>query len=237
LFFYYLFNQSVSDNSSAVVGQEVELECVQTNKKNLFQQNDIQQDEEEDNENDIFSSSIASSEDEDDECESRVGSVSSPSSSVTNDSAVKREKDRAQQRVLYNRNRGFDVDIDTCYSIKRILKEKIYPKVKILSDTEQQFLCPDFVGKAVDQSRLICDIILREMEMDEENILYKVRFWITYRSFVKNQLVKYRSNCVEDLKREYFKGTILQLRCCFIFILSTTTLNIILTCYLVQSKN
>ena len=95
--------------------------------------------------------------------------------------------------------------MDVESAIKRVMKEKVYPRLKILSDTESQFLHPDFVGKPVDQSRVICDVLSRELEL-HDSLENKVRFWITYRSLVKNQLVKYRSNCVEDLKREYFRG-------------------------------
>lgn len=85
------------------------------------------------------------------------------------------------------------------------MKEKVYPRLKILSDTETQFLNPDFVGKPVDQARIICDVLIRELDI-REGLEAKVKFWITYRSLVKNQLVKFRSNCVEDLNREYFRG-------------------------------
>jgi hypothetical protein len=145
----------------------------------------------------------------------QVSSDSSPDTSSTkkrNDTsagfhndAVEREQCRDLQRKLYNQNRGFPYSVDVANAIKRVMKEKVYPRLKILSDTESQFLNPDFVGKPVDQSRIICDLMFREIEMPD-TIECKVRFWITYRSLVKNQLVKFRSNCVEDLKREYFRG-------------------------------
>jgi len=119
--------------------------------------------------------------------------------------SVRREQNRAVQRELFNIDRGFPFSVDIASSIKRVLKEYIYPKIKILSDREQQFLRPDFVGDAVDQSRRICDILIRELNLPN-SIQYKVPFWITYRKLVKNQLVKYRSNCVEEIKKEYFKG-------------------------------
>jgi len=40
----------------------------------------------------------------------------------------------------------------------------------------------------------------------QDDLEDKICFWITYRSLVKNQLVKYRSNCVEEIKKQYFKG-------------------------------
>ena len=121
------------------------------------------------------------------------------------DEAAQREKDRTLQRRLYNESRGYVACVDVASSIKRVLKEKVYPKLKILQDSETQFLHPDFVGKAVDQSRIICDILIWEMDRPD-TIQEKVTFRITYRSLVKNQLVKFRSNCVEELKREYFRG-------------------------------
>jgi hypothetical protein len=90
-------------------------------------------------------------------------------------------------------------------AVKRVLKEKIFPKIKLLSDTEPQYMAPDFVGQTMDQSRNICDVLIRELELPDD-LQDKIGFWITYRSLVKNQLVKFRSNCVEELKKEYFKG-------------------------------
>jgi hypothetical protein len=157
----------------------------------------------------LSSSSTTSEEEEhreDDEEHDEVASQSSGSSNAQ-DNQAELARAWAIQRSLYNQNKGFEVCDDMVHSIKRIMKEKIFPKLKILSNTEQQYQCPDFVGKPVDQSRIICEIILREIDLeDADNLVFKVRFWITYRSLVKNQLVKYRSNCVEDLKREYFKG-------------------------------
>jgi len=126
-------------------------------------------------------------------------------SSRTHREAAIRERDREFQRKLYNENKGFPKSVDVANAIKRVMKEKVYPRLKILSDTESQFIAPDFVGKVVDQSRTICEILIRELDLPD-TIEDKVRFWITYRSFVKNQLVKFRSNCVEELKREYFRG-------------------------------
>jgi hypothetical protein len=111
------------------------------------------------------------------------------------------------QRKIYNEDKGVSFSVDIANAIKRVLKEKIYPKVKLLSDTENQFLAPDFVGEALDQSRRICDVLIRELDLPS-HLDYKVRFWITYRSLVKNQLVKFRSNCVEELKKQYFRGEI-----------------------------
>jgi hypothetical protein len=56
------------------------------------------------------------------------------------------------QRELYHKDRGFLFNIDTSNTIKKVLKEKIFPKIKILSSRD-----PDIVGDIADQSQLICD--------------------------------------------------------------------------------
>jgi hypothetical protein len=150
-----------------------------------------------------------------DEDDHHMGAVSSEGSTShhdsspesRNDEAVRREEDRVLQRRLFHENKGFVFNVDTANAIKRVLKEKIFPKIKILSGREQDYLTPDFVGNTADQSRLICEKLIQELDLDDY-LEDKIRFWITYRKLVKNQLVKYRSNCVEDLKREYFKGMV-----------------------------
>jgi hypothetical protein len=93
--------------------------------------------------------------------------------------AAMREKDRVLQRRLYNDNKGFPKSVDVANAIKRVMKEKVYPRLKILSDTESQFITPDFVWRAVDQSRIICEILVRELDLPA-TVEDKVRFWITY---------------------------------------------------------
>jgi hypothetical protein len=124
---------------------------------------------------------------------------------LSHEAAVNREKDRVLQRKLYSKGSGFPYSVDMASSVKRVLKEKVFPKIKLLSDLEQQFLAPDFVGEATDQSRNICDVLVRELDLPDD-LEDKISFWITYRSLVKNQLVKFRSNCVEELKKQYFRG-------------------------------
>jgi len=146
-----------------------------------------------------------------DDCSSERGQVSSDSTGPDSspdrrhNEAIMREQNRVLQRRIYHENRGFEINVDTSNAIKRVLKEKIFPKIKILSGSEQDYLTPDFVGDTADQSRLICEKLIHELDLSAY-LEDKIRFWITYRKLVKNQLVKYRSNCVEDLKKEYFRG-------------------------------
>lgn len=166
------------------------------------------------NENRNQRSSCNSSDEEDSEYAARSSSSGSKNDVLgvpgatrylSHEAAVNREKDRVMQRKFYNEGTGFPFSIDLANSVKRVLKEKIFPKIKLLSDLETQYMAPDFVGAPMDQSRNICDVLIRELELPDD-LEDKIKFWITYRSLVKNQLVKYRSNCVEELKKQYFKG-------------------------------
>jgi hypothetical protein len=47
--------------------------------------------------------------------------------------------------------------------------------------------------------------MIRELDLPNER-KDTMHFWITYRSLLKNQLVKFRSNCVEEVKKQYFRG-------------------------------
>jgi hypothetical protein len=119
---------------------------------------------------------------------------------------VKKEEQRALMRRLYHEGKHLPKSDDIAWSLKRSLKEHIFPKVKLLSDREHNYLAPNFVDDdCADQSRVIAEILLADMNLPQ-TVEYKVRFWVTYRSMIKQQLVKYRSNCVEEMKNVYLKG-------------------------------
>jgi hypothetical protein len=119
---------------------------------------------------------------------------------------VKKEEQRAIMRKLYHEGKMLPKSDDIVWSLKRSLKEHIFPKVKLLSDREHNYLAPNFVDDdCTDQSRLIAEVLLGDLNLPK-TLEYKVRFWVTYRSLVKNQIVKYRSNCVEEMKNVYLKG-------------------------------
>ena len=145
--------------------------------------------------------------------EQQMGEVSSDSTSHDSASdkchkdAVRHEEERVLQQKLFHEDKGFVFNVDTSNAIKGVFKEQIYLKIKILSGMEQDYLTPDFVGDTADQSQLMCEKLIHELDIDDY-LEDKIQFWITYRKLVKNQLVKYRSNCVEDLKKEYLKGII-----------------------------
>jgi hypothetical protein len=121
-------------------------------------------------------------------------------------SFVKKEEQRALMRKLYHEGKVLPTSDDIVWSLKRSLKEHIFPKVKLLSDREHNYLAPNFVDDdCTDQSKLIAEVLLGDLNLPK-TLEYKVRFWVTYRSLVKNQIVKYRSNCVEEMKSVYLRG-------------------------------
>jgi hypothetical protein len=68
------------------------------------------------------------------------GRFSSSSSSEGWDANHDEKERMLMQRRFYNEDKGVPFSVDISNAIKRVLKEKIYPKVKLLSDTENQFL-------------------------------------------------------------------------------------------------
>jgi hypothetical protein len=114
-------------------------------------------------------SSCGSSYDEDSKDAPRSSSFSSNNDDVgvpcPNDvghyAAVSREMDRVvMPRKIYSEGTGFPYSVDLDNSVKRVLKEKIFPKTKLLSDLEAHYMPPDFVGAPIDQSRNICDVLI-----------------------------------------------------------------------------
>ena len=55
---------------------------------------------------------------------------------------------------------------------------------------------------------MICEGLLRFVNGQNAAITleHKVRFWITYRTVVKKELVKYRCNASQQIKDLYVKG-------------------------------
>jgi hypothetical protein len=96
---------------------------------------------------------------------------------------IKKEEQHALMRKLYHEGKMLPKSDDIVWSLKQSLKEHIFPKVKLLSDREHDYLAPNFVDDdCTGQSRLVGDLNL------PKTLEYKVCFWITYPSLVKNQI-------------------------------------------------
>lgn len=124
------------------------------------------------------------------------------------------EDDPEVQKGLFrDENAGVKKSPHVVSSIIEWLKTNIFPYVKFWSDEERKFDYPDFVSKdrAVkeEQARVICEGLLKYIQSPHLGVITldsKVRFWITYRSVVKKELVKYRCNASQQIKDLYVKG-------------------------------
>ena len=107
------------------------------------------------------------------------------------------EDDTEVQKGLFrDENAGVEKSPHVVSSIIEWLKTNIFPYVKFWSDEERKFDYPDFVSKdrAVkeEQARVICEGLLKYIQRPHLGVITldsKVRFWITYRSVVKKELV------------------------------------------------
>ena len=127
-------------------------------------------------------------------------------------SGITEDDDDVQKRLYREENAGIQKNKNVEGSITEWLQGHIFPYVKFWSDSEKKFDYPDFVSKdkevREEQARVICEGILDYVKVRDETMTMekKVRFWITYRSVVKKELVKYRCNASQQIKDLYVKG-------------------------------
>lgn len=127
-------------------------------------------------------------------------------------SGLTESPDDLQQRLYRGDDSGVKKSPHVVSSISDWLKSDIFPYVKFWSDSEKKFDYPDFAStkKEVkdEQARMICEGLLRFINAPNAAITleHKVRFWITYRTVVKKELVKYRCNASQQIKDLYVKG-------------------------------
>jgi len=111
-------------------------------------------------------------------------------------SRLTEDETELQKSLFREENAGIEKSPHVVSSIIEWLKTNIFPYVKFCSDEERKFDYPDFVSKdqAVkeEQARVICEGLLKYIQPRHMGVITldsKVRFWITYRSVVKKELV------------------------------------------------
>jgi len=128
-------------------------------------------------------------------------------------SRLTEDETELQQSLFRDEKAGVEKSPHVVSSIIEWLKTNIFPYVNFWSDMERKFDYPDFVSKdqAVkeEQARVICEGLLKYIKRPHMGVITldsKVCFWITYRSVVKKELVKYRCNASQQIKDLYVKG-------------------------------
>lgn len=93
--------------------------------------------------------------------------------------------------------------------VERHVKGIIYPRVKFLSDNEEDFLQPDFVGGSKGKQAIaICERILQCMGRSNYSTKQKVMWWIAYRKIIRKKLIKLRSTNVRALQVLFIEGKV-----------------------------
>jgi hypothetical protein len=98
---------------------------------------------------------------------------------------------------LLNKSTEFNVEILT--------REYIVPKIKFVSDTDEEWKWPDLDDSCLDSTNII-KILLPKLGDCRNDPRYKMDFWTTYRKCIKKILNDHRSNSREKLKKLVLNG-------------------------------
>ena len=87
------------------------------------------------------------------------------------------------------------------------VKTIIYSKIKFLSDNDDDYNCPDFVGDGRNkQTVAICNSMLDHFERTDYSIKQKVLWWVTYRKKIREKISRLRQADVRALQELFIKG-------------------------------
>ena len=122
-------------------------------------------------------------------------------------SVAGQHKERNEQYLAYNSEAEEGKTIDSINAVEQNVKNSIYPRIKFLSDNEEDFHQPDFLGDAKGkQAAAICNCILDCLGKSEYTIKQKVLWWVAYRKIIKRKLCKLRQANVRSLQTLFIEG-------------------------------
>lgn len=124
--------------------------------------------------------------------------------------------------------------MDSIHTVERYVKNHIYPKIKFLSDNEEDYRQPNFVGevgkKKPQQAATICTKMLHYLDKSHYNIKQTVSWWVAYRKIIKTKLCKLRHADVRSLQLEFVEGQ------CLYFVFEYIVV-LLINCIFVQPDN
>ena len=124
--------------------------------------------------------------------------------------AVGVSRERQIQYETYRKGTEEGKTLDSISTVERHVKQVIYPRVKFLSDDEDEYLQPDFAeGTRGKQAVAICERILRATGKDNYTTKQKVEWWVAYRKVIRKRLCKLRQSNVRYLQIRFVEGKLL----------------------------
>ncbi len=114
---------------------------------------------------------------------------------------------RNEQYKAYKSGEEEPKTVTNIIVVERYIKNLIYPKIKFLSDTEEDYNQPDFAGDGKrKQSVSICNKILSSLGRFDYTIKQKVLWWVSYRKVIKSKLSRLRQADVRSLHSQFEEG-------------------------------
>lgn len=122
-------------------------------------------------------------------------------------SAVGKSKERNDQYFAYKSGTEEGKTIDSISAVERYVKNVIYPRIKFLSDVDDDYDEPDFAGDATGkQSVALCNRILLCLGRTKCSIKEKVMWWVAYRKIIKRKISKLRHADVRSIRILFIEG-------------------------------
>lgn len=124
-------------------------------------------------------------------------------------STVARSNERNEQYEAYKSEAEEGKTVESIKTVERLVKNVIYPKIKFLSDNEDDYDQPDFASNGSSkQTVAICDCILGCLDKKHYTIKQKVHWWVAYRKVIRRKISKLRQSDVRALQVFFVEGNV-----------------------------
>ena len=115
--------------------------------------------------------------------------------------------DDMEDEDYFRHTSGEKLNKATLFDVENLTKEHVLPKIKFISDTDEEWKWPDFANKELNSNGIL-NIILNGLGDNRNEPRYKMNFWTCYRKYIRKIMNDHRSNAREKMKRQILEGKI-----------------------------
>lgn len=122
---------------------------------------------------------------------------------------IQRGKDLSELQYYYKEGIGEEYNVDSVKSVERYVKKEIYPTIKFLSDSDDDYYKPDFTITDVyslTQTHKIANRLLTVLNLGHYDVKRKVMWWISYRKIIKKKIAALRATDIRCLQKLFING-------------------------------
>ena len=83
--------------------------------------------------------------------------------------------------------------------VKMMVRDQLYKNVKVFDDSVMWNVCPY-------EKETLLDDAMEYFEYQSKDVLFKARWWYTYRTLIKRQITTKRNDSVDAMKRKFQLG-------------------------------